>query len=98
MLAAFYAVIDIAGHAPLELPAVGRGNELDRRCTSWGSSYAAGISQRLKIHFGQEIFERTAERLHLGEVYVPIVEHALVLLAMWLVCLWLYRQRIFVRI
>jgi hypothetical protein len=29
---------------------------------------------------------------------VPIVEHGLVLAAMWLVCLWLYRQRIFVRI
>jgi hypothetical protein len=31
-------------------------------------------------------------------VYEPIAHAALVLLVLWLACLWLYRQRIFVRI
>jgi predicted acyltransferase len=34
----------------------------------------------------------------LDPVYEPIVRLAVVLAVMWLVCVWLYRQRIFVKI
>ncbi len=97
MLATFYVIIDVAGFRRWTFPLVIVGmNSIVMYVM--GQLLHGWFHQRLKIHFGQELFERTAERLHLGTEYVPIIEHALVLLAMWLVCLWLYRQRIFVRI
>ncbi len=97
MLAAFYGVIDIVGLRRWSFPLVivGMNSVLMYIMESLLSGW---FNARLKIHFGQDVFAHVAEGLHLGEAYVPIVEHALVLLAMWLVCLWLYRQKIFVRI
>jgi len=46
-------------------------------------------AQQLKIHFGQHIFDGT---------YGPIVQSLSVVLVFWLICWWLYRQRIFLRI
>ena len=51
-----------------------------------------GSTARLRTHFGSGIFE------FLGKPYEPMLARLLVLLAMWLVCYWLYRQRIFIRI
>ena len=45
-----------------------------------------------KRHLGQHIFES------LGVVYAPILEHLAVLLVFWLVLLWMYRRKIFLRI
>lgn len=50
---------------------------------------AGWIRHNLYTHFGRAIFETT---------YGPIVEQMAVLAIMWLVCLWLYRRRIFVRV
>ena len=97
MLAGFYAVIDIAGFRRWSFPLLVVGmNSIVMYVMA--SLLRGWFRDRLKIHFGQDLFAQVAERLHLGEVYVPIVEHVLVLAAMWLVCLWLYQQRIFVRI
>ena len=50
---------------------------------------AAWIRDTLATHLGKEIFAGT---------YGPIVEKGLVLLVLWAMCLWLYRQRIFFKI
>ncbi len=43
----------------------------------------------LKTHLGPSVF---------GGTYGPLVECAAVLFCLWLVCLWMYRRRIFLRI
>ncbi len=97
ILAAFYGVIDVVGLRRWSFPLVivGMNSILIYVMQSMLSGW---FNTRLKIHFGQDVFARVAEALRLEEAYVPIVEHAMVLLAMWLVCFWLYRQKIFVRI
>jgi predicted acyltransferase len=50
------------------------------------------IYATLHTHLGSRIFEFAAEP------YRPFIASLWVLLFMWLVCYWLYRQRIFVRI
>ena len=47
------------------------------------------VAQQLKIHFGQTIFD--------GE-YGAIILASAVMGVFWLICFWLYRQRLFVRI
>ena len=97
MLAGFYGVIDIVGLRRWSFPLLVVGmNSIVMYCMA--GLLKGWFNGRLKIHFGQELYGRVADWLHLGPAYVPIVEHTLVLFAMWLVCLWLYRQKIFVRI
>ena len=50
------------------------------------------VIDTMKRHLGQHIFES------LGAVYAPILEHLAVLLVFWLVLLWMYRRKIFLRI
>jgi predicted acyltransferase len=97
MLAGFYGVIDIAGLRRWSFPFLVVGMNSIVMYVMYGL-LRNWFNTRLKIHFGQELYHQVADGLHLGAAYVPIVEHVLVLFAMWLVCLWLYRQRIFVRI
>jgi len=47
------------------------------------------LRRTLHTHFGPMAFEWT---------YGPIVESLTILVIFWLICLWLYRQRVFVRI
>ncbi len=46
----------------------------------------------LQRHLGSEIFGA------LGEAYRPLLEGGSVLLIIWLILLWMYRRRIFLRI
>jgi predicted acyltransferase len=46
----------------------------------------------VKRHLGQHIFES------LGAVYSPILERIIVLLIFWLILLWMYRRKVFLRI
>jgi len=97
MLAAFYAVVDLAGLRRWSYPLVVVGmNSIVMYVMA--SLLRGWFEKRLRIHFGKNIFDQVAAWLHLGEACVPIVEHVFVLFAMWLVCWWLYRQRLFVRI
>jgi heparan-alpha-glucosaminide N-acetyltransferase len=50
---------------------------------------AGWIRHSLYTHVGRALFETT---------YGPIVEQMGVLAIMWLVCFWLYRHRVFVRV
>ncbi len=46
----------------------------------------------LKIHFGSDYVQV------FGSAYAPIVEATSVVLVLWLLCFWLYRQKVFLRV
>jgi predicted acyltransferase len=88
MLAAFYWVIDLQGWRAWAFPLVVVGmNSITMYCMAQLSK--GRVRQTLKTHFGQDLF---------GGFYGPVVQPLAILFVLWLVCLWLYRQRIFVRI
>ena len=51
--------------------------------------WMAGI---LKIHLGDKLF------LIGGKLYEPMLQYTLIGLCFWIICWWMYRQKIFVRI
>jgi len=107
MLAAFYAVIDVLGWRWWSFPLVVVGMNsivmymMSQMLKPWTTS-------TLKTHFSlpyQHVAEWANARWNwtLPEVlftgtYGPIMDRCSVLFVFWLVCFWLYRQRIFVRI
>lgn len=87
-LSLFYWLIDTKGWKAWAFPFVVVGmNSIVMYCMA--GMIKGWISQSLRTHLGQKIFEVPA---------APIVESAARLFVMWLICLWLYRQKIFVRI
>lgn len=88
MLAGFYWIIDARGYRRLAFPLVVVGMNsivmylMAQLIKPW-------LAQTLKTHLGAGAF---------GGHYGPLLESAAVLLALWLICYWLYRQKIFVRI
>lgn len=88
MLAAFYWVIDVKGWKRWAFPLTVVGmNSIAMYCMA--QLLKPWITKTLKIHIDQDLF--TTE---VGKVE----EHLARLLVMWLICLWLYRQKIFVKI
>jgi predicted acyltransferase len=88
MLAAFYAIMDLAGWKRWAFPlmivgmnsiAVYMGSQLTK---PW-------IKDTLPKHFGSGLYTGP---------YGPMVEACSVLLVLWLMCLWLWRQKAFLRI
>ncbi len=91
ILAAFYGVVDVMKYRRWTFPLVVVGmNSITMYCMEELSH--GWFSRTLRTHFGSGIFE------FMGKPYEPMLARFFVLLAMWLVCYWLYRQRIFVRI
>ncbi len=94
MLAGFYLLVDIAGFRRAAWPLVVVGmNSIAVYCMS--QLLGGWTAETLKRHLGDGLFSFYG---HLDPVYSPIVRMALVLLTFWLVCVWLWRQRIFIRI
>jgi predicted acyltransferase len=91
MLAAFYFVIDIWGFQrwAWALVVVGMNSIAMYLMAQLLKNWTANS---LKIHLGQSIFDG------FGPIYAPIVQSAAVLFIFWLVCVWMYRQKIFLRI
>ena len=106
IFAAFYAVIDVAGYRRWTLPAGGHRHELDRDLhdgpipppvdlADVADSFRLGVdvttpwSGLLRWICGSEGF---------NPAYLPIVESVSVLVVFWLVCWWLFRQKMFVRV
>lgn len=88
MLAAFYAVIDVLGWKAWSFPLVVVGmNSLAMYCMS--QQLRPWVRRNLHVHLGRTWFE--------GE-YALVIETTAILFVLWLICLWLYRQRIFLRI
>jgi predicted acyltransferase len=88
MLAAFYAIIDIAGYKRWAFPLVVVGmNSIAMYCMS--QLMKPWIRETLVTHFGKGPFQG---------VYGPIWLYSATLGVLWLICLWLYRRKIFLRI
>ncbi len=91
ILAAFFGVVDVLKFRRWTFPLVVVGmNSITMYCLEDLSH--GWFHRTLKTHFGGHIFEL------LDKPYEPLLAHIWVLLAMWLVCYWLYRQKIFIRI
>ena len=87
-LSAFYWLVEIAGQRKLVFPLVVVG--MNSIFIYLAHSLSAGwIRDTLVTHLGKGVFAGT---------YGPIAEKGLVLLVLWAMCLWLYRQRIFLKI
>lgn len=90
-LAAFYAVIDIGRRRGWAFALVVIGmNSIAAYCMA--HLFEHFIHEALYRHLGADAF--TA----LGEPYEPLLIGAAVLLVLWLILLWMYRQKIFLRI
>ncbi len=91
LLAGFVAIIEGRGWRRWTFPLVVAGlNPIALYCM-WQLSGGA-VRGNLKAHLGQHVFEI------LGATYAPILERLLVLLVFWLILLWMYRKKIFLRI
>ena len=88
MLAFFHWLVEIAGWRRLVFPLVVVGMNsifiylMHSLCAVW-------IRDFLKTHLGQEIFNGR---------YGPVWEKCGILAVLWLLCWWLYRQRVFLRL
>jgi predicted acyltransferase len=88
LLAAFYWLVEIAGQRRLVFPLVVVGMNsifvyvMHSLCAGW-------IRETLVTHLGKEAF---------SGYYGPLLEKSAVLLVLWMLCLWLYRQRVFLKI
>jgi predicted acyltransferase len=88
MLMAFYAVIDVAGYRRWAFPLVVVGmNSIAIYLMS--QLMKPFVASSLRTHFGQDLFDGP---------YGPLIRSGATLLVFWLVCFWMYRQRIFVKI
>jgi predicted acyltransferase len=91
MLAGFYLIIDLWGCRRWTLPLVVVGmNSITMYVMSM--LLPEWIADRVRVHAGPGIFSFA------GENYQPLIQHGAVLGVMWLICYWLYQQRIFIRI
>jgi predicted acyltransferase len=90
-LAFFYAVIDLIGWRRWAFPLVVVGmNSLAIYCMSM--TLKGWTANAFKTHFGGGVFEI------FGADPAPIVQATAVGLVFWLICWWMYRQRVFVRL
>ncbi|HMJ91650.1 MAG TPA: hypothetical protein VK530_17645, partial [Candidatus Acidoferrum sp.] len=91
ILAALYAVIDIRQWRAWSFPLLVVGmNSIAIYCM--GQLLRPWTSKTLQTHMGDNLFKI------LGTDNAPFVEKTLVGLVFWLVCWWMYRRKIFLRI
>lgn len=90
-LAAWYWLIDVRGYKKWAFPllVVGMNSIAMYFLVHVIVDYTGNA---LKIHLGQHVFER------FGTLYAPILEGAAVLAILWLMLLWMYRRKIFLRV
>jgi predicted acyltransferase len=91
VLAAFYAIVDIGGWRRWAFPAVVVGQNPLAAYVMIHLS-AEWIVATLQRHFGTWMFRV------LGPEYQPLLENISVGAVVWLVCYWMYRRRIFLRL
>lgn len=91
ILASLYWIIDMKGKRGWTFPFVVVGmNSIAIYCMEM--LLRPWVAERLKIHLGDGVFSL------FGRLYEPAVQATLVGLCLWLICWWMYRQKIFVRI
>lgn len=91
ILATMYLIFDILRLRILAFPLIVVGmNSIAIYCMEM--LLKPWTAKNLKIHVGQDIF------FMFGESYVPMVQATMTGLVFWLICWWMYRQKIFIRI
>jgi predicted acyltransferase len=98
MLAGFYWLIEIEGYRRWSFPLSVVGmNSIAAYCMS--QLLKPWVRNTLRIHVGQGIFDGTYFGVRVFDsVFAPIAESVLFLIFLWLVCWWMYRRRIFLKI
>ena len=92
LLAAFYWVVDMRGWRAWAFPLVVVGmNSIAMYCLADGG-FRSFVLDSFHTHLGRRFFT------YAFGAYGPIAETSAALLVLWLVCLWMYRRRIFLRI
>ncbi len=98
-LAAFFGIVDVLKFRRWTFPLVVVGmNSITMYCMEelshdwFHRTLRTHLDYPFKTYLGKGIYQL------LDKPYEPLVARAWVLLAMWLVCYWLYRQKIFIRI
>lgn len=102
ILAAFYWFADVRGHQRWTFPLVIFGTN-SLLVYVMGQLLRGWTGDQIKIHFGRLPwpFSATSETLReylTSGIYGPILQSLAVTLVFWLICLWLYRQRVFLRV
>jgi predicted acyltransferase len=88
MLAAFYLVIDVAGFRRWAFPLIVVGmNSI--AIYVMAQLMKPFVRNQLEIHLGRSIFQGP---------YGDVVRSASVLLVFWVICYWMYKQKIFVKV
>jgi predicted acyltransferase len=108
MLAGFYTVIEVVRLRFWAFPlAVVGMNSIAIYCMD--KLLRPFLLDSLKTHFGENLFSgkdivvllnRTFD-LKLGSLrpeFVPLVENVVAILALWLICYWMYRRKIFIKL
>jgi len=91
ILATLYAIIDVRKWSTWSFPLVVVGmNSI--AIYSMGMLLRGWTARTLQTHLGENVFKL------LGPAYVPFVQATLVGIIFWLVCWWMYRRKIFLRI
>lgn len=91
LLAAFYAVIDVAGYRKPAFPLVVIGvNSIAAYLIA--HLFERFIHDALRTHLGAGTFNA------FGAAYEPFVLGACILFSYWLILLWMYRRKLFLRI
>lgn len=91
-LAAFYAVTDVVGWKRWAFPLLVVGtNSIAAYCMST-SFIKPEVGKMIRRHFGAGTFQVA------GPEYEPLLHGAATLLALWLVLLWMYRRKVFIKV
>lgn len=90
-LAGFVAIIEWRGWKRWAFPFVVVGlNPITLYCM-W-QLMVSFVRDNIQRHAGEHVFQS------LGVIYAPILERAAVLLVFWLILLWMYRRKVFLRV
>ena len=91
ILGGLYGLVDVAGRRRWTFPLIVVGmNSI--AIYSMGMLLKPWTATTLKTHLGADLFQI------LGSANAPAVQATLTGLVFWLICLWMYRRRIFLRI
>jgi heparan-alpha-glucosaminide N-acetyltransferase len=91
LLGTFYAIIDYKGWKRWAFPFVIVGmNSIAMYVMA--HTIDSFVEKNIPVHLGRGIYEM------FGKVYAPMIAQATVLFVLWLICYWMYRRKIFLRI
>jgi heparan-alpha-glucosaminide N-acetyltransferase len=91
LLAAFYGIVDLKGQTRWAFPLIVVGMNSIAMYVLAGV-FGKFVRENLNTHLGRGPFE------FLGAAYAPILQSLTVLTVLWLVCWWMYRRKLFLKI